>query len=519
MADRAHGMQVLRAVPHTVLGLAQAVLELALTAASLAWLAPEAWPWALAMATVAVAVPLGSMPLLGERDLRVRTHAAALAGFYLDALLGLVPVRAHRAERALRREHEALLVEWSRSMQVWIRGVLSLDALQGTMALALAVVFLARHFQVQGGALGSDLLLVFWTLKVPALGRRLAHLCELLPAQRNALARLLEPLTAPGARVGEEAAAAAAAAVAAPVAVMPSAGAAPALAERGWSIAIEQGAVRAGGHEILREVDLRIEAGEQVAIVGVSGAGKSSLLGLLLGWHRLAEGRLAINGQPVAAEADGTIEALRPQIAWVDPAVQLWNRSLLDNLLYATSDEGLTRIGAASDAARVREVAARLPQGLQTLLGEGGGLLSGGEGQRVRLARALLQPDARLVLLDEPFRGLDRPQRQALMAEARRWWRGRTLLCVTHDVGETLQFARVLVVEDGRILEDGAPDALAAQPTRYRALLEAEAELQAHAWGREPWRRLALRQGLLIETDAAPVGAMPPPAAPLGVRA
>ncbi len=498
MADRAHGMQVLRAVPHTALGLAQAVLELALTAAGLVWLAPEAWPWALAMAAVAVAVPLASMPLMGERDLRVRTHAAALAGFYLDALLGLVPVRAHRAERAVRREHEALLVEWSRSMQVWIRGVLSLDALQGTMALALAVVFLARHFQVQGGAVGSDLLLVFWTLKVPALGRRLAGLCELLPAQRNALARLLEPLTAPGAQVGTEAApgpSATRATVADEPAAPPG---------RGWSIAIEQGTVRAGGHEILRGVDLRIAAGEQVAVVGVSGAGKSSLIGLLLGWHRLAEGRLSIDGRPVAAEANGTIEALRRQIAWVDPAVQLWNRSLLDNLLYATGDEGLPRLGAATDAARVREVAARLPQGLQTLLGEGGGLLSGGEGQRVRLARALLQADPRLVLLDEPFRGLDRPQRQALMAEARRWWQGRTLLCVTHDVGETLHFPRVLVIEDGRLLEDGAPTALAAQDTRYRALLEAEAELHAHAWGRAPWRRLELRQGRLTETDAAP---------------
>ncbi len=81
----------------------------------------------------------------------------------------------------------------------------------------------------------------------------------------------------------------------------------------------------------------------------------------------------------------------------------------------------------------------------------------------MRLGRALLRPGARLVILDEPFRGLDREQRRELLARARRLWRGATLLCVTHDVGETLGFERVLVVEDGRIVEDGPPERLAAR--------------------------------------------------------
>jgi ATP-binding cassette subfamily B protein len=235
-----------------------------------------------------------------------------------------------------------------------------------------------------------------------------------------------------------------------------------------------------------------------VAVVGLSGAGKSSLIGLLLGWHRLGQGRLAVDG--AALEGDG-LARLRRQTAWVDPAVQVWNRSLLDNLRYSSEDEALDRIGPALDAAALRQVLEQLPQGLQGWLGEGGALLSGGEGQRVRLARALVQPGVRLALLDEPFRGLDRGQRARLMAETRRWWRGATLLCVTHDVSETLGFGRVLVVEDGRIVEDGTPAELAAGATRYRALLDAEDAVRARMWNGAHWRRIEMAGGQVVAGD------------------
>ena len=106
------------------------------------------------------------------------------------------------------------------------------------------------------------------------------------------------------------------------------------------------------------------------------------------------------------------------------------------------------------------------------------GDLSGGMQQRVGLARALMQSDTRLILLDEPFRGLDRGQRSRLLTEARQWWRGRTMLCVTHDVSETQEFDRVLVIEDGVVIEDGAPALLAGGRTRYRELLDAETQVR-----------------------------------------
>ena len=499
MADRSHGIQVARSVPQLALQGWQSVLELALTVAGIGWVAPASLGWALALAAVALAVPLLAQPVLAERDLRVRTHGAALSGFTLDALLGLVPVRAHRAERALRREHEGLLVDWARALRGWITASLAADGVQGLLCIGLAGGLVFSHFQHQGGVGGTDLLLVFWTLKLPALGQRLANLAEQLPAMRNALLRLLEPLQAPEAL----ASAAAASMVSAP-ACRPVASFAPGLAApvrpQGVSLRIDNGQLLAGGHAILRDVTLDIAAGEHVAIVGSSGAGKSSLLGLLLGWHHLASGELRVDGQLMN---DGDLEALRRQVAWVDPAVQLWNRSLLENLQYASDGDSLSRVGRTIEAVQLRGVAGALPQGLQTLLGEGGARLSGGEGQRVRLGRALMQPDPRLVLLDEPFRGLDRPQRHALLGDARRWWAATTLLCVTHDVGETLAFNRVLVVEQGRIVEDGRPRDLALADTRYRQLLGAERDLRRRAWADSSWRRLRLDGGCLVDAPEA----------------
>jgi ATP-binding cassette subfamily B protein len=286
--------------------------------------------------------------------------------------------------------------------------------------------------------------------------------------------------------------------------------------------------VRAGGHLILDNFDLRIEAGSHVAVVGPSGAGKSSFVGLLLGWHRAADGRVTVDGEELTS---GRLARLRRETAWVDPAIQLWNRSFIDNLRYGHVDcvsvpravASATRCSAALTIARgadqqstirnpqsaiemadLRRVLEKLPEGLQTRLGEGGGLVSGGEGQRVRFGRALMKADARLVILDEPFRGLDREKRRALLERAREFWRDATLLCVTHDVGETLDFDRVLVMDGGRIVEDAQAAELAARrDSLYRALLDDEEVVRAEMWASEEWRRLRVDGGRVSEEETA----------------
>jgi len=497
MAERSHSIQLARNVPMLGLNFVQSLAELLLTLTGVALIAPAATPWALGIVLVAVLMPLAVQPQLNERNLRLRNHAAALGGFYLDALLGLVPIRTHRAQRAVRRQHESLLVEWVHASRGLLSASLAANGLQSLLCQGLAAGLLVTHFlrggEVTGGLTGGDLLLVYWALKLPALAAGLGSLARQYPQQRNVLMRLFEPLTAPD--DGDQ--------LTSDLRAPPSTGAI------GTDICIEAGRVLAGGHEILRDVNLHIAAGEHVAVVGASGAGKSSLVGLLLGWHKLDEGSLQIDGSAMNAL---TQENLRRHTAWVDPGVQLWNRSFLENLGYASDETALGRVGAVINAAQLAGVLARLPQGLQTPLGGGGALLSGGEGQRVRLGRAMLQSNVQLALLDEPFRGLDREQRRALLDTARQWWRASTLLCVTHDVGETLGFARVLVVDQGRIVEDGAPAALAAADTHYARMLRDEAALHSQAWHSAAandaqaagpgWRHIRVEGGLVHEVSS-----------------
>jgi ATP-binding cassette subfamily B protein len=135
---------------------------------------------------------------------------------------------------------------------------------------------------------------------------------------------------------------------------------------------------------------------------------------------------------------------------------------------------------------------------LQAQLGEGGALVSGGEGQRVRFGRALLKSGIRLALLDEPFRGLDRETRGAFLSQARRHWRDATLLAITHDVSESESFDRVLVLEGGRLVEEGPPaELLERDGSRYRRLIEVERKL-ARLWSDGSWRSFRLENGRLV---------------------
>ncbi len=248
-----------------------------------------------------------------------------------------------------------------------------------------------------------------------------------------------------------------------------------------------------GGKIILQDINLEILPGEHVGIIGPSGAGKSSLAGLLLGWHRPAAGKILVDGENLDGQR---VKMLRQETAWVDPAVQLWNWSLYENLRFGNEKEDLASIGQSIQEADLFSMLERLPEGLKTQLGEGGGLVSGGEGQRVRLGRALVKKRTRLVILDEPFRGLDRETRRRLLRQAGEHWQDVTMLCITHDVAETMNFQRVIVIEDGRLVEQGSPTELAEEVgSRYRSLLDGEKAVHEDLWSSEIWQRWVVEDG------------------------
>jgi ATP-binding cassette subfamily B protein len=511
MAERSHSLHRIRLLPELGGQFLLVSSELVLTTAGIAWLDPASTPLALLAAVLAIGLPLAAQPLLAERDFRVRTHIGALSRFSLDALLGLVAIRTHGAALTLRSAQAQLLGEWAQASLALLRTVVTVEGVQLCTGFGLTAWLLFAYYG-RGGEASVVLLLIYWALHLPVLGQEVALLARQYPSHRNVTLRLLEPLGALTAMEnGEER--------------MENATWRGGNGDhknreglrRGVDIAMQGVQVRVGGHTVLAGIDVSIAPGTHVAIVGPSGAGKSSLVGTLLGWYRPATGEIRVDGVPLESQR---LAELRRQTAWVDPAVQLWNRSLLDNVYYGNAGDLSCTVGQAVAQADLRGVLERLPDGLQTRLGEGGALVSGGEGQRVRLARAMLRPEVRLVILDEPCRGLDREQRRELLAGARRLWRQATLLCITHDVGETQAFDRVLVMAGGRIVEDGTPVDLAAQPqSRYRALLEADTAVRQGLWLHRQWRRLWLNHGRLIEDSKEYSSARSEPALVAGIQA
>lgn len=481
MAGRAHGLSSLRNLPNVAVSTVTTALQLVFTAIGLVWLSPDSAGFTLLIMGAFAGLAILVVPIVSEADRSVGNHEGALRQLILDVLAGLMPLRLHSAQRAVQREYEQRLVAWWHADASLVRLSVGLQVVSGVL-FSLAAFYQVDTYLQRGGDQYRVLLLLFWTVNLLSLTSALVGLLQQYPRLRNRILTLLEPLGAP-----DEAAA---------HPVTPAAAGAPdepAPAAAGVAISCHDVSIQAGGHTILAGLSLRIEPGEHVAIVGPSGAGKSSLVGILLGWHTPSAGMCLIDGQPL----DGRhVRALRRHIAWLDPAVQLWNRSLLANLSYGRA-AGVIRPNLLADAV-LYGVIERLQQGLQTDLGEGGGLVSGGEGQRVRLGRALNHPAPRLVILDEPFRGLDRSLRAELLARVRARWPDITLLCITHDVAETRQFARVLVIEGGRLAEDGTPDDLAARPdSRYAAMLAAEQRVDATGWANRAWRRVTIRDGMI----------------------
>jgi ABC-type bacteriocin/lantibiotic exporter with double-glycine peptidase domain len=480
IVERCHVLHRMRQLPEIGGQLLSSVAGLVLTSLAVLWLDPGTIVWVSALLLAGVGLPLLTHGWLNERFLRARDHNASLSRIYLDAMLGALPLRAHAAEAAMLREQEMRLSDWCVSNLSLQRLAVLLERGSTTLTLVLAIASILDHLQ-RVGQDGASLLLAYWLLSLPVLAQNAARALLRYPHYRGRVVRALELVDAPVEPDDE---------VRAPE---------PGASRRsdktpgtGVDIELSDVEVQAGGQIVLRELELKIAAGEHVAIVGRSGAGKSTLVGLLLGLVSASRGRVRVDGRPL----ESGLAQLRAQTLWVDPTVTLWNRSLLANIDYGAEDNELEPLATVLEQAELSHVLEQLPDGLQTRLGYAGTRLSGGEGQRVRLARAWRRANPGLVIFDEAQRGLDRATRARLLARARRAWSRATLLCVTHDIVDALDFDRVIVIDDGRIVEDGPGPELAAADSRYAEMLRTQQALHAQRWGRG-WQRLVLAGGRL----------------------
>ena len=204
--------------------------------------------------------------------------------------------------------------------------------------------------------------------------------------------------------------------------------------------------------EILRQVDFVVRPGEKVAIVGHSGAGKSTLARLLFRFYDVSGGRVTIDGQDIR---DVTQQSLRRGIAIVPQDTVLFNNTIYYNIVYGRYDAGREEIEAAADVACIREFIERLPKQYETLVGERGLKLSGGEKQRIAIARAILKKP-RILVFDEATSSLDSKTEQAILETLRQVAMNHTTLVIAHRLSTVVDADRILVMEEGRIVEMGS---------------------------------------------------------------
>jgi ATP-binding cassette subfamily B protein len=207
---------------------------------------------------------------------------------------------------------------------------------------------------------------------------------------------------------------------------------------------------------ILRDVNFTVEPGELVALVGPSGAGKTTTALLVPRIHDVSQGRITLDGVDIR---DFTLDSLRGSVGMVMQDPHLFHESIGENLRYAKPDATGDELVAAAKAARIHELIASLPDGYDTIVGERGYRMSGGEKQRLAIARMLLS-DPAIVILDEATSHLDSESELAIQHALADALTGRTALVIAHRLSTIVAADRIVVLEDGKIVEEGRHEAL-----------------------------------------------------------
>ena len=434
-----------------------ATLLAALTPLTLVLLiAPRDWLSALILLATAPLIPF-FMILIGKgaerRNQRQWRRLARMGGHFLDLVRGLPTLVLLGAAEAQAERVSAMAEGYRRSTLAVLRvAFLSSFTLEFFATVSIAVVAVVTGFRLLWGELAFEpgffalLLAPEFFLPLRRLGTTYHERMDALGAAGRL--RAIGEAQAPG----------------------PAARGRPFMPrhDRGLTLSLEAVSLTwPDGRTGLAGLDLTIAAGERVAVVGPSGAGKSTLLQLLLGFVRPDAGTIQADGQPLDRldPADW-----RRHLAWVPQRPHLFTGTLADNLRLAHPEAGEDELYQALERAHCMEFVKRLPQGLETPVGDGGHPLSGGQRQRLALARAFLRP-ARLVLLDEPTAHLDLESEARIQAAVDELAERATLIVVAHRLASVRRAERILVLDQGRLVEEGSHQALLEQGGFYAQLV------------------------------------------------
>lgn len=448
-------------VPYYAGYLPQVALTAAVPAVILLAVLP-ADPWsALILLLTAPLIPL-FMVLVGgaaERASQRRwTRLKRMGARFMDSLSGLTTLRLCRAtqreQALLAATGEAYRQETMAVLRIAFLSALVLEFF-GTISIAVLAVLIG--FRLMWGTLGFEpglfVLLVAPELFLPlrALGAQRHRRMEAAAAAED-LVRLLATPAGDGPS-------------------MPAAAPPGVFTARRVGFAFEQvGFGYTPDREILHDLNLTVEAGSGLTLVGPSGSGKSTLFNLLMGFAAPQRGRIQVNGADLAVL---DMASWRRHIAWVPQRAHVFHGTLRDNLLIAAPAADDAQLRRAVGAAALAPVVERLPQGLDTPLGEHGHGLSGGERQRLALARAWLR-DAPLLLLDEPTQHLDGATIAAVDPAIARLAENRTVIRIAHRLDTIADDERVAVLAHGRIIEAGPARELRTSHGAFARLLAAD---------------------------------------------
>jgi len=219
---------------------------------------------------------------------------------------------------------------------------------------------------------------------------------------------------------------------------------------------------------VLKDISLTVRAGETIAIVGKSGGGKTTLVNLIPRFYDVTEGAIFIGGQDIR---NATIESLRSCTAIVTQQTILFNDTIKNNIAYGHTEKPFDRVVAAARAAHADDFIRALPQGYDTVIGESGVKLSGGQRQRIAIARALLK-DAPILILDEATSSLDTESEREVQKALDTLMMGRTSFVIAHRLSTIMNADRIIVLKDGRIVEQGRHRELLAQSGEYKNLYD-----------------------------------------------
>jgi ATP-binding cassette subfamily B protein len=386
-----------------------------------------------------------------HRDFALK--AAAVDGEMVDVVSNMPLVRAFGG---FLREHRRFDATIDREMTARRKSLFYLEKLRifhavVTIVLTLVLVAWAIMLWEKGGATTGDVVLAC-TLAL-----------SVLSATRD-LAVALVDITQHIARLAE-----AVATLLLPHDLRDHPEAAP-LVRRGASVKFEEVDFRyADGRQIFPDFSLLFRPGERVGLVGPSGGGKSTLFALLQRFYDVQGGRILLDGQDIARV---TQDSLREAIGVVPQDISMFHRSVMENIRYGRPEASDDEVLEAAYAARC-DFIEELPQGMRTLVGERGMKLSGGQRQRIAIARAFLK-DAPLLLLDEATSALDSDSEENIREALSRLMNGRTVIAIAHRLSTVRNFDRIVVLQTGRVVQDGPPELLLRRDGPYRQLVQRE---------------------------------------------